>query len=205
MIIIGLTGGIASGKSTVSRMLEEKGALLLDADRIAREVVLPGKEAWREIRDWLGPAITCSDGTIDRDRLGKLVFTDPAARQRLNGIVHPRVFEELMNRTEEIRRQHPDAVLVYDVPLLIEAKMDRLVDLVVLVYVPAEIQLLRLQNRDNLSPAEALSRLRAQISLEEKRAYADIIIDNSGSRSETLRQVDCFWRELQDRLQTATE
>ncbi|MGB4214255.1 MAG: dephospho-CoA kinase, partial [Dethiobacteria bacterium] len=113
MIIIGLTGGIASGKSTVARMLEEKGALLLDADFIAREVVLPGKPAWREIRDWLGPSITGPGGAIDRARLGKLIFSDPAARERLNGIVHPRVMETFITRTEEIRRRHPDAVVVY--------------------------------------------------------------------------------------------
>lgn len=205
MIIIGLTGGIASGKSTVAGMLEEKGALLLDADLIAREVVLPGKPAWREIRDWLGPSITGPDGAIDRARLGKLIFADPAARQRLNGIVHPRVMESFVTRTEEIRQQCPDAVVVYDVPLLIEAKMDRLVDLVVLVYAAEEIQLARLQSRDNLPAAEAISRVRAQMPLAEKRAYADVVIDNSGSQAETLRQVNRFWKELHDRCRTSQE
>jgi dephospho-CoA kinase len=205
MIIIGLTGGIASGKSTVAGILEEKGALLLDADLIAREVVLPGKPAWREIRDWLGPSITGPDGAIDRARLGKLIFADPAARQRLNGIVHPRVTESFVTRTEEIRQQCPDAVVVYDVPLLIEAKMDRLVDLVVLVYAAEEIQLARLQSRDNLPAADALSRVRAQMPLAEKRAYADVVIDNSGSRAETLRQVNRFWKELHDRCRTSQE
>lgn len=205
MIIIGLTGGIASGKSTVAGILEEKGALLLDADLIAREVVLPGKPAWREIRDWLGPSITGPDGAIDRARLGKLIFADPAARQRLNGIVHPRVMESFVTRTEEIRQQCPDAVVVYDVPLLIEAKMDRLVDLVVLVYAAEEIQLARLQSRDNLPAADALSRVRAQMPLAEKRAYADVVIDNSGSQAETLRQVNRFWKELHDRCRTSQE
>ncbi len=205
MIIIGLTGGIASGKSTVARMFEEKGALLLDADLFAREAVLPGKPAWQEIRDWLGPSITGPDGAIDRARLGKLIFADPAARQRLNGIVHPRVMESFVTRTEEIRRRRPGAVVIYDVPLLIEANMDRLVDLVVLVYAAEEIQLARLQIRDNLSAAEAFSRVEAQMPLVEKRAYADVIIDNSGSRAETLRQVNRFWKELQDRCRTSQE
>lgn len=205
MIIIGLTGGIASGKSTVARMLEEKGALLLDADFIAREVVLPGKPAWREIRDWLGPSITGPGGAIDRARLGKLIFSDPAARQRLNGIVHPRVMETFITRTEEIRRRHPDAVVVYDVPLLIEAKMDRMVDLVVLVYAAEEIQLARLQSRDKLTAAEALSRLRAQMPLAEKRAYADVIIDNSGSLAETRRQLESFWKNLRLRSGNSPE
>ncbi len=205
MIIIGLTGGIASGKSTVARMLEEKGALLLDADFIAREVVLPGKPAWREIRDWLGPSITGPGGAIDRARLGKLIFSDPAARQKLNGIVHPRVMETFITRTEEIRRRHPDAVVVYDVPLLIEAKMDRMVDLVVLVYAAEEIQLARLQSRDKLTAAEALSRLRAQMPLAEKRAYADVIIDNSGSLAETRRQLESFWKNLRLRSGNSPE
>ncbi|HOA35376.1 MAG TPA: dephospho-CoA kinase [Bacillota bacterium] len=205
MIIIGLTGGIASGKSTVARMLEEKGALLLDADFIAREVVLPGKPAWREIRDWLGPSITGPGGAIDRARLGKLIFSDPAARERLNGIVHPRVMETFITRTEEIRRRHPDAVVVYDVPLLIEAKMDRMVDLVVLVYAAEEIQLARLQSRDKLTAAEALSRLRAQMPLAEKRAYADVIIDNSGSLAETRRQLESFWKNLRLRSGNSPE
>lgn len=198
MIIVGLTGGIASGKSTVARMLQEKGALLLDADRIAREVVLPGTAAWSELKAWLGPSVIGPGGAVDRERLGELVFADPAARQRLNAIVHPRIFEIFSRRTEEIRRRQPSAVLVYDVPLLIESKMNRLVDLVLLVYVPPQVQRRRLQKRDNLSPAETASRLRAQMPLEEKRAYADIIIDNRGSLESTRGQVDCFWAGLRN-------
>ncbi|NLA26189.1 MAG: dephospho-CoA kinase [Firmicutes bacterium] len=196
MIIIGLTGGIGSGKSTVAAMLVEKGALLLDADRIAREVVLPGKPAWCEIREWLGPTITGPGGAIDRVSLGKLIFNDPAARQRLNEIVHPRVAETFAARTEEIRRRQPGAVVVYDVPLLIEAGMEMMVDLVVLVYVSEKIQLERLQSRDNLALAEALSMVRAQMPLAEKRAHAAVIIDNSGSLDETRRQVNHFWKGL---------
>lgn len=202
MIIVGLTGGVASGKSTVARMLQQKGALLLDADRIAREVVLPGEAAWSEIIAWLGPAIAGPDGAIDRRRLGELVFADPEARQRLNAIVHPRVIETFVRRTGEIEDRCGDAVLIYDVPLLIESRMDRLVDLVVVVYLPEEIQLLRLQGRDNLSREAALARMRAQLSLEEKRAHADIIIDNRGSLGETARQVDRLWEKLQDRLKS---
>ncbi len=199
MIIVGLTGGIASGKSTVARMLVEKGALLLDADAAAREVVLPGQPAWHEIREWLGPSITGAGGAIDRARLAAIIFGDPAARQRLEGIIHPRVMESFAARMEEIRRRHPGAVVVYDVPLLIEAGMERLVDLVLLVHVPEGIQLSRLQARDNLSAAEALSRVRAQMPLAEKKARAHEIIDNSGSRTETRRQVDRFWEDLLSR------
>ncbi len=199
MIIVGLTGGVASGKSTVARMFVEKGAFLLDADLIAREVVLPGQPAWQEIRAWLGPAFTDPDGAINRERLGRLVFSDSDAREKLNGIVHPRVAGQFARRTDEVRRRCPDAVVIYDVPLLIEAKMDRLVDLVVVVYVPAEVQLARLQSRDSLSAEEALARVEAQMPLEEKRAYADAVIDNSGTLTATRRQVGRFWKELQDR------
>ena len=199
MLIIGLTGGIASGKSTVARMLEKKGAFLLDADHIAKEVVRPGEAAWHEIVEWLGASITGPGGALDRRRLSELIFADPGARRRLEAIVHPRVFETLARETAKIRRRSPSAVLIYDVPLLIESKMDELVDLVLLVYVPPEVQLKRLQKRDNLSAAEALSRVRAQMSLEEKRACADYIIDNRGSRGKTLRQVNCFWAGLQSR------
>lgn len=199
MIIIGLTGGIASGKSTVARMLVEKGALLLDADAAAREVVLPGRPAWHEIREWLGDSITGAEGAIDRARLGALIFADPAARRRLEGIIHPRVMELFAARMEEIGQRHPGAIVIYDVPLLIEAGMDRLVDLVLLVHVPEEIQLSRLQARDNLSAAEALARMRAQMPLAEKRAHAHVIIENSGSLAETRRQLDRFWEDLLNR------
>lgn len=199
MIIVGLTGGIASGKSTVAGMLVEKGAFLIDADVIAREVVLPGKPAWQEIRGWLGPGITGPDGAIDRLGLGKLIFEDPAARKKLNGIVHPRIAESFVCSAEEIRRRYPEAVVIFDVPLLIEAGMEQLVDLVALVYVPAEVQLARLQSRDNLTPAEACSRVQAQMPLAEKKSHAHIIIDNSGSLAETWRQVDHLWEEIEER------
>ena len=196
MITIGLTGGIASGKSTVAQMLEQEGAHLIDADRVAREVVLPGTEAWAEIKAWLGSPIIGPGGAIDRRRLGELIFADPAARQRLNAIVHPRVFETFSRRAEEIRRRDPGAVLVYDVPLLIESGMNRMVDLVLLVYLPLELQRRRLQKRDSLSSAEIDSRIETQMPLEEKRVHADIIINNRGSREQTRRQVQCFWMGL---------
>ncbi|MEW5785017.1 MAG: dephospho-CoA kinase [Bacillota bacterium] len=194
MIIIGLTGGIASGKSTVALMLQSKGALILDADQIARETVLPGREAWREIVDWLGDRILLEDGSLDRAALGRLIFNDAARRQKLNAIVHPRVGEEMLARTAAIRRTSPHAVLVQDIPLLIEAGLEKTVDLVLLVYVNPFIQLERLQQRDNLSREEALSRIHAQMPLEQKKQYAHFIIDNSGTTRDTGNQVDLFWQ-----------
>lgn len=196
MIIIGLTGGIASGKSTVARMLEERGALVLDADRIARETVLPGRPAWREIVDWLGEAVLLEDGSIDRARLGELVFNDHRLRQKLNDIVHPRVGEEMLARTAEIRSKDPAAVIVYDLPLLVEAGLHRVVDLVLLVFVPPAVQLARLRRRDKLSRKEALARVKAQLPLEEKKKYAHTVIDNSGTVEETAVQVERFWEML---------
>ena len=196
MFIIGLTGGIASGKSVVAKMLKEKGAHLIDADKLAREVVEPGQPAWQSIVDWLGNSVLTSDRTIDRAKLAGLVFNDRRKLEKLNSIVHPRVGSRFVAIAEEINKSEPGAVLVYDVPLLIEAGLQEMVDHVLLVYVPREVQIERLRERDGLGRAEAELRLEAQMPLEEKRKYADTIIDNSGSLAETARQVDQFWQTI---------
>jgi len=196
MLIIGLTGGIASGKSTVSSMLAEKGAVIIDADRIARELVQPGKPAWQEIVDWQGCSVLLENGTINREKLGRLVFNDVQARCKLNKIIHPKVREEMACRTEVVIRDNPKAVLVYDVPLLIESGMQDMVDLVVLVYVTPGIQLKRLQKRDNLLREEAKLRILSQMPLEDKKKYAFTVIDNSASVKNTARQVDRFWSDV---------
>ncbi|MFO7951687.1 MAG: dephospho-CoA kinase [Bacillota bacterium] len=196
-VIIGLTGGIASGKSTVARMLEQKGAYLIDADQLAREAVKPNQPAWQEIVNWLGPSILQKDRNINRTKLANLVFNDKAKLDKLNKIVHPWVGQRLICLSEEIRQKDSGAVLVYDIPLLIEAGMQQMVDLVLLVYVPRETQIQRLQERDKLSRAEAENRLKAQMPLDEKKKYADVVIDNRGMFSETARQVDQFWNNLQ--------
>jgi len=197
-LIIGLTGGIASGKSTVARMLEEKGAYLLDADRLARQAVEPGQPAWQEIVNWLGPQILLPDQNIDRAKLGDLIFNDSGKRKKLNKIVHPWVGQRFTTLSEDIKQKDPQAILVYDIPLLIEAGMQKIVDLVLLVYVPRETQILRLQERDKLSRDKAEARLRAQMSLDEKKQYADYVIDNRGMLAETARQVDQFWIKLKN-------
>ena len=193
MQIIGLTGGIASGKSTVAKMLEEKGAYLLDADRLAREVVEPDQPAWQEIVNWLGQSILLPDRSIDRSKLAELVFSNQQMLERLNCIVHPRVGTRLVALSKIIGEKDPDAVLIYDIPLLIEAGMQSLVDLVLLVYVPCKTQIARLQQRDNLSRVDAEIRLRNQMDIEDKKEYADAVIDNSGTLAETSDQVDRFW------------
>lgn len=196
MLLIGLTGGIASGKTTVAGMLGRQGAVVLDADQIAREVVSPGRPAWREITARFGDAVIAADGSVDRARLGELVFNDPSLLRELNAIVHPRVGQELASRTDEIRRRQPEAVLIYDVPLLIEAGMQNAVDLVLLVYVSPDVQLKRLRERDGFSEEEALARIGSQMPLDDKRKYADAVIDNSGSLEETAGQVRRFWYKL---------
>lgn len=193
---IGLTGGIATGKSTVAALLKEKGAVIIDADIIARELVEPGRPAWQEIVDWLGRDILHLDGSINRERLGALVFSDEPARRKLNAILHPRVGQEMALRAEAARAANPQTVLVYDVPLLIEAGMQQAVDQVLLVYSSHKTQLRRLLVRDNLTREEALKRIRSQMPIEEKKKYAHAVIDNSGSRAQTARQVEDFWAKM---------
>ncbi len=199
MMIIGLTGGIASGKSTVAKMLEEKGAHLLDADKFAREAVEPDQPAWQAIVDWLGQSILLPDRSIDREKLANLVFKDKKKLEKLNKIVHPWVGRRFIEHSEKIKANNPGAILVYDIPLLIEANMQKTVDHILLVYVPREVQLARLQQRDGLSRRDAELRLKSQAPMEDKRKHAHTVIDNSGSMTETARQVDQFWQKINQR------
>ncbi len=196
MITVGLTGGIASGKSTVARMLEEKGARVLDADKIAHQVIEPGKPAWQEIVSWLGRDVLDPVERIDREKLGSMIFADPEARKKLNSIVHPRVSEEMKNRTARILEFKPSAVIVYDIPLLIEGGMYRDMDVVLLVYVSRQIQKKRLMERDSLSEAEAENRLQSQMALHEKRKYADYTVENESELWYTQKQVEEFWKQF---------
>lgn len=194
MLIIGLTGGIASGKSTVARMFEEKSAVVFDADVISREVVSVGEPAWEDIVHHFGPEILLKNGDIDRKKLGDIVFGDTSSRNKLNSIVHPRVIEKLIEDTNALKKQNPrKKVIVFDVPLLIETGMHALVDVVVLVYTPINIQKKRIKNRDGFSDKEIEERLSSQMGIEEKKQYVDFTIDNSGSLDETLKQVEEFW------------
>lgn len=189
MIVLGLTGGIASGKSTVSKCLERHGARLLDADRVARTVVEPGMPAWGEIRREFGGGFFFADGALDRKKMATLVFQDAEARARLNRIIHPRVIAEENRLIEQWRGNEPGSVLVLDAALLIETGSIRRVDRVLVVYVETEVQIHRLMGRDRLSREEAMVRLAAQMPLKEKLAYADYIVDTSGSFESTYCQV----------------
>jgi len=185
LVIAGLTGGIASGKSTVSAFLEDAGAIIVDADKFAREVVQKDRPAWREIVDTFGQSILLPDGGINRILLGDIIFNDPAQKQILNRIVHPRVISETATRLAEIEKKQPGSVVILDVPLLIESGMDTGLSDIIVVYVPEPVQIQRLMIRDALTQAQALARIRSQMPIEEKKQHATIIIDNSGSRENT--------------------
>lgn len=196
MVIAGLTGGIASGKSTAAAVLAAAGAHLIDADRIAREIVRRGTPFYERILAHFGRSIAGTDGELDRRRLAAVVFSDPRERAVLEAIVHPGVREECARRVEAIRRTSPAAVTILDVPLLFEAGMDRGLAAVIVVYVPEQIQIERLMRRDHLASEEALARIRAQMPLDQKRARATHVIDNSGTFEQTRFQALAIYRQL---------
>ena len=186
--IIGLTGGIASGKSTVSNWLISQGYPVVDADIAARRVVEPGMPALREITEAFGRDILLEDGTLDRKKLGAIIFSDEEKRQTLNAIVHPAVREWMRQETERAFSEGA-SVVIMDIPLLFESKLTHMVEETVLVYVSMETQLKRLMDRDGYSEADALARIHAQMPIDDKRKLADYIIDNNGPVSETIEQV----------------
>lgn len=188
MHIIGLTGGIASGKSTVSKMLQDLGACIIDADKIARQIVEPGQPALSEIQAAFGRGVLLSDGTLDRKKLGEIVFNNQTARQRLNAITHARIKLEIDEAVEKAAAAGYN-IVVLDVPLLLEVGWQHLTDTVWVVYIDRETQVARLMERDGLTSMEAMARIQSQMSLDDKKAYADTVINNSGSLAETRRQV----------------
>ncbi len=199
MITVGLTGGIATGKSTVARILREAGAHVIDADRIAREAVGRGRPAWRDIVDHFGKGVLRPDGEIDRARLGDIIFNDPDQQAALNRIVHPRVFTDIETRRARIAETAPRAVVVLDIPLLFEAGNRRDLAEIIVVYAPQRVQLTRLMARDGLSERDALARIRSQMPIEEKKKRATRVIDNSGDLAATRRQALALYRELSRR------
>jgi dephospho-CoA kinase len=196
MLKVGLTGGIASGKTTVCQSFARLGAKVFDVDQVARQVVQPGHSAWRKLQQVFGPDFFCSDGSLDRNRMRSAIFADPEQRHRLNEIVHPEVTREIHRRAEQLAKSEPDAVLVVDAPLLIEVGAREQFDRVVVVYVDENTQVERLVQRDTISAEEARQALKAQIALQEKASQADYIIDNSGTLEETQTQVEKVWQQL---------
>ncbi|WIV20567.1 dephospho-CoA kinase [Paenibacillus polygoni] len=192
---IGLTGGIASGKSSVSKLLVSLGAILIDADQIAREVMLPGHPVLAAVTKHFGQVVLLEDGSLNRKKLGELVFNHPDQLQALNQITHPAIRQEMRDRKHKFEEQFPDRLIVADIPLLYESGLEDGYDQIMLVYVPREVQLERLMKRDGLNKDQAILRLKAQMDIEEKKQKADIIIDNSGDFEETKKQILAFWRD----------
>ncbi|MDQ0416766.1 dephospho-CoA kinase [Croceifilum oryzae] len=195
-MVIGLTGGIATGKSTVSKMFQKHGAKIIDADQIARLVVEPETEGLQQVIAAFGVEVIDSQGQLNRKALGDIIFHDPNARQQLNAILHPLIRAEMKRQTAEFQKEDPEAVIIWDVPLLFESGLTQLVEKVIVVYIPEALQTVRLMERDQLTELEAKARLHVQLSIEEKKKMADFVIDNSHLVFHTERQVDQLWNYL---------
>jgi len=193
---IGLTGGIATGKSNVLEILRELGCQVLDADRVAHEVIEQGQPAYREIIEHFGVAVTGPDGRIDRPKLGAIVFADKSEREKLNSIVHPKVFQAQARWFEEVMQNNPSAIAVVDAALMIETGSYRRFDKLIVVYCTPEIQLERLMKRSNMNRDDALARIFSQMSSAEKIKYADYRIDTSQGFIDTRRQVEAIFHDL---------
>ncbi len=200
MLIIGLTGGIACGKSTASTHFARLGAFRIDADKLARQVVAPGRPALAEIIRVFGSGLLKPDGTLDRPDLGRIVFSDAARLKELNEIIHPYIFAEQARQVESITRASEDPerlTIIIDAALMIEAGKHENYDLVLVVYCPERIQMQRLAIRDGFSKAQARQRIRMQMPLLEKISYADFIIDTSGRKVDTKRHIEHIWKSIQ--------
>lgn len=196
MPLIALTGGIASGKSTIARRLAELGAVIVDADQIVRDVQAPGSAVLGRIEEVFGDDVIAEDGALDRAALGAKVFADPEQLARLNAIVHPAVRVESQRRFEAAASADPETVVVYDVPLLVEARVDDPWDLIVVAHAPADERRRRLVELRGMAEQAAQERIDAQVSDERRLAIADEIIDTSGSLEETIRQTDSLWERI---------
>lgn len=198
MLIAGLTGGIATGKSLISNYFKEKGADIIDADQIAHDVVRAGQPAWQAIVDFFGDQYLLADGEIDRQALGDTVFADHDKKAKLNQIVHPHVFAEI-HRQIQATSEKPgagDAITILDVPLLFESGMQQGFADIIVVHTDLPTQIKRLMIRDDIDEAAALARINAQMPVEEKKALATYLIDNNGSIDDTLRQADNIYQKL---------
>ena len=200
MYRIGLTGSIATGKSTVTNMLKELGAFVIDCDKTARDVVAPGTRGLAKIEAAFGKAAVAADGSMDRVYIGDLVFRNREMKKRLENILFPLIFEALDEEFLRLEREGATPVVFLDMPLLYEVKYDSYVDEVWLVYVPFEVQLSRLMKRNGYTKEEALLRIHSQISVDKKKSLAQQVIDNSGTLEDTKKQVRSLWERLQMRL-----
>ena len=196
MLIVGLTGGIASGKSTIADMFKREGAYIIDVDMISREVVNPGRPAWHDVGQFFGKEVLGEDQTLNRKRLGDIVFSDAEKRKKLEEIIHPRITAEKLMKIKEIAKQDNRGIVIIDIPLLIETNQQHTVDKVVLVYTSPQGQVERLMKRDNLSLEDAHKRLASQIPIENKKKYAQYIINNEGPFEQIEKKVKEVFQDL---------
>jgi dephospho-CoA kinase len=200
MTLVGLTGGIASGKSLVARVFKDLGAHIIDADRIVHDLLEPGQQTFQEVLDHFGQEILLPNDGIDRRKLGEIVFNNAEKRAWLNSCLHPRVFHVYTTQVQQLRRWQPDSIIVFDAALLIETGYHRNMDRTVVVYADVEQQIERLMLRDHLSREQALSRIASQMPLSEKRGHVDHVIDNTGTRADTERQAHELFNRLKEEM-----
>ncbi|NLJ72910.1 MAG: dephospho-CoA kinase [Syntrophomonadaceae bacterium] len=198
MKIVGLTGGIASGKSTVAGVFAELGAYIIDADKVAHEIVEPNNPAWRDVISFFGEEILNADKTINRERLGEIVFNNADLLDKLNKITHPRIMEKFKDELQAIRENNPNAIVIMEVPLLYETHLERMCDLVVVVWVDRETQKDRLMRRDSISGDSAVKRIDSQMDLDEKAKIADYVIDNRKTIEETIKIATNYYNEIKE-------
>jgi dephospho-CoA kinase len=193
---IALTGGIATGKTTVAKRLSELGAIILDADVYARRVVEPGTPSWNSLREFLGPDYFKPDGTLKRRELREKIIEDPKCRSKLNDVLHPFILRAMWEDWETQRRLHPDIPIIFDIPLLFEGGFDKDFDLIILVYAAPEVQVERLIARDGLDRETAERTLSMQYPIESKRSLSDYVIDNGWDLGHTVGQIEELWEDL---------
>jgi dephospho-CoA kinase len=197
MLLVGLTGGIGTGKSTVARMLEKRGAVVFDADILARQAVAPGTPGFDQVVERFGPNVLAPGGGLDREALASIVFSDPAARRDLEGIVHPEVRRMFAEGCEEYRDS--DRVVVFSAPLLVETGMHTAFDLLIVVSAPVATQIERLMRDRGMGERDVQARIAAQLPLEAKAEVADVLVDNEGTLEDLERRVERVWRDLDAR------
>lgn len=196
VLAVALTGGIACGKTTVAELLAQKGCFLFSADRAAHELMAPRRAAWRRIKARFGPGVLAPDGSMDRRRLGSIVFEDPAARRFLNRLIHPLVLKEQARLLKKLEKDRPGAIFICEAALVFEAGLEKAYDRVIAVRCRRELQVARIRERQGLSRREALARIRSQLPQAEKARRADYVIDTSGTMAETVEQVERLYAGL---------
>jgi dephospho-CoA kinase len=196
MPLIGLTGGIASGKSVVAEMFKSLGAYVIDADQVSRNIMVPNSAVYRKVVQTFGREILEDDQTIDRKKLGDMVFGDPVKQAKLNECTHPEIFREIDRRVGEIRKKNPDALIIVEAALLIETSVYQKFDKLIVVYADEGVQLKRLRERDGFTEEEALKRIRSQMPLKEKIKYADYVVHNNEGLDDTQKQVEEVYKTL---------